>query len=110
MAGQFELYIDEASEVRFRMIGPDGTVLAVSRSFPDTKAAAAGIAAMRECAGTGLISNLAQGVRESQGVREGQALRQAPGTRQAANAPAAGSAVAPAVAAQRAHRKGLCAA
>jgi uncharacterized protein len=87
MAGQFELFIDEASEVRFRMIGPDGSVLAVSRSFPDTKAAATGIAAMRECAGTGLISNLAEGVRESKG-----------------------NAVAPAAAAQRAHRKGLCAA
>jgi len=79
-------------DVRFRMIGPDGTVLAVSRSFPDTRAAAAGIAAMRECAGTGLISKLGPGVRET------------------VKAPAPGNGPAPAGDAQRAHRKGLYAA
>jgi uncharacterized protein YegP (UPF0339 family) len=70
MAGQFELFMDEESKVRFRIIGPDGTVLALSRSFPDTRAAAAGVEAMRESAGTGLITNLcpaAQGVQSAQG-------------------------------------------
>lgn len=58
MAGQFELFMDEESNVRFRMIGPDGAVLAVSGQYPDPRAAAAGVEAMRECAGTGLIRNL----------------------------------------------------
>jgi uncharacterized protein len=72
MAGQFELFMDEESKVRFRIIGPDGTVLGLSRSFPDTRAAAAGVEAMRESAGTGLITNLcpgAQGVQGAQGLR-----------------------------------------
>lgn len=79
MAGKFELFTDEDSNVRFRMIGPDGSVLALSRAFPDTRSAAAGVAAMRECAGTGLISNLcaggqgaAQGAQISQGSQSSQ--------------------------------------
>jgi uncharacterized protein YegP (UPF0339 family) len=91
MAGQFELFADEAAEVRFRMIAPDGTVLAVSRPYPDTRSAAAGIEAMRECAGTGLISNLCPSVLEPVKAR----TMKTP---------------APSAVAQRAHRKGLCAA
>lgn len=91
MAGQFELFADDAAGVRFRMIAPDGTVLAVSRPFPDTRAAAAGIEAMRECAGTGLIRNLCPNVHEPVKTR----TMQTP---------------APSAVAQRAHRKGLCAA
>lgn len=55
MAGQFEIFTDAESNVRFRLLGPDGTVLAISRAFDDTRQAANGIMAVRECAGTGLI-------------------------------------------------------
>jgi uncharacterized protein YegP (UPF0339 family) len=72
MAGKFELFTDEDANVRFRMIGPDGTVLALSRAFPDTRSAAAGVEAMRECAGTGLISNLCPGGPGAQGVQRAQ--------------------------------------
>jgi uncharacterized protein YegP (UPF0339 family) len=53
----FELFVDGESAFRFRLTAPDGTIMAVSRSF-DTKAeAVAGIAAVREYAGMGLISD-----------------------------------------------------
>ncbi|MCX6497228.1 MAG: DUF1508 domain-containing protein [Arthrobacter sp.] len=55
MAGQFEIFTDAESNVRFRLLGADGTVLAVSKAFQDKRAAADGIMAVRECAGTGLI-------------------------------------------------------
>ena len=57
MAGTFELFTDRRSLVRFRLLGPDGTVLAVSRPYPDKRAAAAGITVVREVAGTGLIQD-----------------------------------------------------
>jgi uncharacterized protein len=80
MAGKFELFTDEDSNVRFRMIGPDGSVLALSRAFPDTRSAAAGVEAMRECAGTGLISNLCPGgpdVQDVQGAQGAQGAQRA---------------------------------
>ena len=55
MAGQFELFTDADSQVRFRLLAADGTVLAVSKAYEDKRAAADGIMAVRECAGTGLI-------------------------------------------------------
>ncbi|MEV8041883.1 MULTISPECIES: DUF1508 domain-containing protein [unclassified Arthrobacter] len=55
MAGQFEIFTDTDSNVRFRLLGADGTVLAVSKPFTDKRSAADGIMAVRECAGTGLI-------------------------------------------------------
>ncbi|MFC8411492.1 YegP family protein [Arthrobacter sp. 1P04PC] len=55
MAGQFEIFTDTDSNVRFRLLGADGTVLAVSKPFEDKRSAADGIMAVRECAGTGLI-------------------------------------------------------
>ncbi|GAA3406967.1 YegP family protein [Pseudarthrobacter polychromogenes] len=59
MAGTFELFADEDSRIRFRLVAPDGTVLAVSGQYPDKYQAAAAIEDVRECAGTGLISDLA---------------------------------------------------
>lgn len=59
MAGTFELFIDEDSRIRFRLVAPDGTVLAVSGQYPDKYQAAAAIKDVRECAGTGLITDLA---------------------------------------------------
>lgn len=64
MAGTFELFIDAESLYRFRVTAPDGTVMAVSTSFRDKAAAVAGIAAMREYAGMGLISDLTPAGRE----------------------------------------------
>jgi hypothetical protein len=61
MAGLFEVFVDAESHFRFRLKAADGTVMAVSRAFHDKPAAVAGIAAVRECAGTGLISDLCRG-------------------------------------------------
>ncbi|AOT04404.1 YegP family protein [Arthrobacter sp. U41] len=58
MAGKFEVFVDAESNFRFRLKAPDGTVMAVSAAFRDKSAAVAGIAAVRECAGMGLITDL----------------------------------------------------
>jgi len=59
MAGTFELFVDDDSQIRFRLVMPDGHVLAVSGQFTDKQAAAAAIEEVRECAGTGLIRDVA---------------------------------------------------
>ncbi|MEO3933123.1 DUF1508 domain-containing protein [Micrococcaceae bacterium Sec7.4] len=58
MAGTFELFVDGESNFRFRLKAPDGTVMAVSAAFSDKPTAVAGISAVRECAGMGLITDL----------------------------------------------------
>lgn len=58
MAAAFELFHDRDDAFRFRLKAPDGTVVAVSKAFPDKASAVAGIRAVRECAGTGLITDL----------------------------------------------------
>lgn len=58
MAGMFEVFVDAESQFRFRLKAPDGTVMAVSAAFGDKSAAVAGIAAVRECAGMGLVTDL----------------------------------------------------
>ncbi|MET1085691.1 MAG: DUF1508 domain-containing protein [Arthrobacter sp.] len=58
MAGKFEAFVDHDSFFRFRLLGPDGTIMAVSGPFDSKFALAAGIAAVRECAGTGLVTDL----------------------------------------------------
>lgn len=58
MAGSFEVFIDAESHVRFRLVAPNGAVLAVSEQFADKHRAAAAIKDVRECAGTGLIQDL----------------------------------------------------
>jgi uncharacterized protein YegP (UPF0339 family) len=58
MTGMFELFIDENTSFRFRLKAPDGTVVAISRSFPDKSAAVCGISDVREYAGMGLITDL----------------------------------------------------
>ena len=55
MAGQFEIFTDAEANVRFRLLGADGTILAISKAFEDKQSAADGIMEVRECAGTGLI-------------------------------------------------------
>nr|WP_279586706.1 YegP family protein [Arthrobacter sp. AG258] len=44
--------------IRFRLVMPDGHVLAVSGPFTDKRSAAAAIEEVRECAGTGLIRDV----------------------------------------------------
>jgi uncharacterized protein YegP (UPF0339 family) len=58
MAGKFEAFVDSDSFFRFRLLAPDGGVMAVSGPFDTKSALAAGIAAVRECAGTGLVTDL----------------------------------------------------
>ncbi|MBT2555266.1 DUF1508 domain-containing protein [Arthrobacter sp. ISL-5] len=63
MAGMFELFVDADAAFRFRLTAPDGTVMAVSKAFDDKPAAVAGIAAVREYAGMGLITDLCPAAR-----------------------------------------------
>lgn len=58
MAGIFEVFIDGESFFRFRLKSPDGLVIAVSTPFEDKPSVVAGIAAARECAGMGLVTDL----------------------------------------------------
>lgn len=58
MAGIFEVFVDAESYFRFQLKAPDGTVMAVSKTFDDKAAAVAGIAAVRDCAGMGLVTDL----------------------------------------------------
>lgn len=57
MAGHFELFTDQQFHIRFQLLAPDGSVLAVSGPFGDKRAAAAAITELRDCAGTGLIKD-----------------------------------------------------
>ena len=57
MAGMFELFMDAESAYRFRLTAPDGTIMAVSKPFTTKSDAVAGIAAVREYAGMGLITD-----------------------------------------------------
>lgn len=60
MAGHFELFTDHQAHLRFQLLTPDGSVLAVSGPFDDKRAAAAAITEVRDCAGTGLIKDRSQ--------------------------------------------------
>jgi uncharacterized protein len=55
MAGTFEIVTAGQGSFRFRLTAEDGTVVAVSPSFPNIKAVVAGITAVRENAATGFI-------------------------------------------------------
>jgi uncharacterized protein YegP (UPF0339 family) len=58
MAGMFELFTDSDDSFRFQLTAPDGTVMALSKPFPDKPAAVAGIAAVREYAGMGFVTEI----------------------------------------------------
>jgi uncharacterized protein YegP (UPF0339 family) len=73
MAGTFEVFVDTESHFRFRLKAKDGTEMAVSGAFDSKAAAVAGIAAVRECAGMGLITDLCPtGALPAGAVHEGQ--------------------------------------
>lgn len=55
MSGNFELLEDKLGELRVVLVAGDGEVLATSGPFPDIASAVAGIASVREVAGTGHI-------------------------------------------------------
>jgi uncharacterized protein YegP (UPF0339 family) len=80
MAGVFEVFVDAESQFRFRLKSPDGTVLAISAPFEDKRAAAAGIADVRECAGTGLITDLSPAAAQvtANAAEQGCAVPQVP--------------------------------
>ena len=58
MTGMFELFTGSDASYQFRLTAPDGTVMALSRPFPDKPSAVAGIAAVREYAGMGLVTEI----------------------------------------------------
>ena len=80
MAGVFEVFVDAESQFRFRLKAPDGTVLAISAPFEDKRAAAAAIADVRECAGTGLITDLSPAAPQvtANAAEPGRAVPQVP--------------------------------
>jgi GAF domain-containing protein len=79
MAGIFELYTDLHAQLRFRLLAPDGTVLATSQAYPDKFTAAAAITDVRECAGTGLIQDHSAATPKVVGL-QGQYRRNTPRT------------------------------
>ena len=81
MAGKFEVFVDAESKFRFRLRAPDGTVMAVSTAFGDKSAAVAGIAAVRECAGMGLITDLCSEAGSQGGVQNSASSATAPQAR-----------------------------
>lgn len=60
MAGLFELFVDAQAQFRFRLLDASGTIVAVSSGFEDKCAAVAGIEAVREYAGMGLVTDASQ--------------------------------------------------
>jgi uncharacterized protein YegP (UPF0339 family) len=74
MAGMFELFIDADASFRFQLTAPDGTVMAVSRAFPDKAAAVEGIAAVREYAGMGHVTELSAAPADRQPPRRPAAV------------------------------------
>ncbi|MFF2243811.1 YegP family protein [Arthrobacter sp. NPDC058130] len=60
MTGMFELFTDSDTSYRFRLTAPDGTIMALSKPFPDKRSAVAGIAAVREYAGMGHVTEIAK--------------------------------------------------
>jgi uncharacterized protein YegP (UPF0339 family) len=73
MSGYFELVDSADGGYRIRMLDGNGALMAVSVTFPTKKAAAAGVARVREIAGTGLIRDLSHD-RETVPLRQ-QALK-----------------------------------
>lgn len=94
MAGMFELFADSDSSFRFQLTAPDGTVMALSRPFPDKLAAVAGIAEVREYAGMGFVIEIATPGREGAAEDMTEGATEATADRAAAKLaadPAAGS-------------------
>ena len=89
MAGMFEVFLDSDSLFRFRLKAPDGAVMAVSGAFRDKSAVAAGIAAVRECAGMGLVTDLSAGPRDQHAPAHAPVLSAQSAAAPAASAPAA---------------------
>ena len=74
MSGYFELVDAPDGGYRIRMLDGAGALMAVSITFPTKKAAVAGVAMVREIAGTGLIRDRSHD-QESAPVKQ-QSLKQ----------------------------------
>lgn len=62
VSGQFEIFVSpRPGGYRYRLLDSSGNLLATSATFPTKRAAAAGIAVVREIAGTGLIHDMSRG-------------------------------------------------
>ncbi len=94
MTGMFELFTGSDASYRFRLTAPDGTVMALSRSFPDKPSAVAGIAAVREYAGMGLVTEIT--APQDDAVRHSVAAGSPPGAGPDSRARRAGGPGAPA--------------
>ena len=91
MAGKFEAFVDADAFFRFRLLAPDGGVIAVSGPYEDKASVVAGIAAVRECAGTGLVTDLCPGGAVTRPATPAAAVAAAPSAEQpAAVVPACG--------------------
>lgn len=85
MTGMFELFTDSDASYRFRLTAPDGTVMALSRPFPDLPSAVAGIAAVREYAGMGLVTEIEAPQRDTLRRSGADALPAEPGAHRRAH-------------------------
>jgi len=55
---QFEIYVDAASEYRFRLRAPNGEIIAVSESYKSKDSCKNGIESVRENAPKAIIQDL----------------------------------------------------
>ncbi|GAB3541723.1 hypothetical protein GCM10027403_33470 [Arthrobacter tecti] len=60
MAGRFEIYVDDNSQLRFRLTGDDGATLMTSEPYADKQTAVDGIDGIRNCASTAFITDLTE--------------------------------------------------
>lgn len=58
MSGTIELFVDADEKLKFRLVGPDGGIVAMSGSFGSKPAAVEGISMLREYAGMSLVTDL----------------------------------------------------
>ena len=79
MAATFELFHDGDASFGFKLKAPDGTLLALSGQFSDKASAVEGIRVVRECAGTGLITDLCPPVPDKAAA---ETMERSPGTSQ----------------------------
>lgn len=61
MSGHFEVFTSHQGGYRFQLLDSSGNLVATSATFPTIRAAASGIALVREIAGTGLIRDKSTG-------------------------------------------------
>lgn len=58
MTEKFEIYRDKASEYRFRLVAPNGEIIAVSEGYTTKQSAQRGVEAVKKYAGSAEIEDL----------------------------------------------------